>query len=127
MLFSKDTLQVFKKREEEWLTEIKKAGAQGIKSSTRSGFDLKPVFTPADLEGVNMEDLAALPGHYPYTRGNHNLGYQIASPMMTQQMSLGGGEETIAPGDRVKKRVWWAVRDLNPRLPPCEDGTLPLS
>ena len=22
---------------------------------------------------------------------------------------------------------WWAVRDLNPRLPPCEDGTLPLS
>jgi hypothetical protein len=23
--------------------------------------------------------------------------------------------------------VWWAVGDLNPRLPPCEDGTLPLS
>jgi len=23
--------------------------------------------------------------------------------------------------------IWWAVGDLNPRLPPCEDGTLPLS
>ena len=23
--------------------------------------------------------------------------------------------------------LWWAVGDLNPRLPPCEDGTLPLS
>ena len=23
--------------------------------------------------------------------------------------------------------VWWAVQDLNLRLPPCEDGTLPLS
>ena len=22
---------------------------------------------------------------------------------------------------------WWAVGDLNPGLPPCEDGTLPLS
>ena len=23
--------------------------------------------------------------------------------------------------------IWWAVQDLNLRLPPCEDGTLPLS
>jgi len=22
---------------------------------------------------------------------------------------------------------WWAMRDLNPRLPPCKGGTLPLS
>ncbi len=24
-------------------------------------------------------------------------------------------------------KCWWAVRDLNPRLLPCEDSTLPLS
>jgi hypothetical protein len=25
------------------------------------------------------------------------------------------------------KILWWALQDLNLRLPPCEGGTLPLS
>ncbi len=94
MIFSKEAREAFKKREEEWLTEIKEAGADEIKSATRSGIALKPAYGPTDLEGLDVNDLFALPGQYPYTRGNYKMHYQVIPPIISQQMSLGDGEQT---------------------------------
>ena len=34
---------------------------------------------------------------------------------------------TVSNAATLLVKKWWAVQDLNLRLPPCEDGTLPLS
>lgn len=56
-----------------------------------SGLPLKTVYTPSDVEGLDLEEM---PGVYPYTRGLYPDGYAL-TPWM-QQMVFGYGtiEET---------------------------------
>jgi methylmalonyl-CoA mutase N-terminal domain/subunit len=50
---------------------------EGVKRvETTSGVEIKPVYTPADAEGVDYERDIADPGQYPYTRGPYPLGYR---------------------------------------------------
>ncbi|MBI4590474.1 MAG: methylmalonyl-CoA mutase [Candidatus Rokubacteria bacterium] len=45
---------------------------------TPSGFELRPAYTPAELDELGWEDLTdlGLPGEYPYTRGRDAAGYR---------------------------------------------------
>jgi methylmalonyl-CoA mutase N-terminal domain/subunit len=43
---------------------------------TTSGVEVKPVYTPADVAGLDYERDIADPGEYPYTRGPYPLGYR---------------------------------------------------
>ena len=69
MIFSKDTLDKVKKDEKAWQETMAEAGVDDISKKTASGIDLKPMYTPADLEGGNDDDVIVLPGEYPFTRG----------------------------------------------------------
>jgi methylmalonyl-CoA mutase, N-terminal domain len=43
---------------------------------TTSGVEIKPVYTPADVAGLDYERDLADPGEYPYTRGPYPLMYR---------------------------------------------------
>src|SRR5437588_600073 len=50
---------------------------EGVKRvETTSGVEIKPVYTPDDLAGVDYDRDIADPGQYPYTRGPYPLGYR---------------------------------------------------
>src|SRR5919204_641974 len=50
---------------------------EGVKRvQTTSGVDIKPVYTPDDVAGLDYERDIADPGEYPYTRGPYPLGYR---------------------------------------------------
>jgi methylmalonyl-CoA mutase N-terminal domain/subunit len=50
---------------------------EGVKRvETTSGVEIKPVYTPDDVEGIDYQRDIADPGEYPYTRGPYPLGYR---------------------------------------------------
>ncbi len=62
----------------------------------QSGIQIKPVYTPADLDSVGFEyenDLGE-PGEYPFTRSLHPLGYRSRSWTTRQYTGFGTPEET---------------------------------
>lgn len=87
---------------EEWEKEVEKMGLKNLGSMTQSGFAVKPVYTPADLEGIDYKDIL-VSGQYPYTRGYYPVHYQVNPPMMTQQMSYGSARETMERREFLKK------------------------
>ena len=78
-----------------------------MKRETDYGYELKPVYTPEDIEGFDYERDLGDPGSYPYTRGYHEAGYR--SRMWTQRMTAGLGSSSDA--NKVLKRY----RDLGQR------------
>jgi len=60
---------------EECLRRYKDAAGK-LESFSDSGIPLKPVYTPADVEGIGDEEIG-MPGVYPYTRGADPLGYRF--------------------------------------------------
>ena len=50
---------------------------EGVKRvETTSGVEIKPVYTPEDVAGIDYDRDIADPGEYPYTRGPYPLGYR---------------------------------------------------
>jgi len=62
----------------------------------QSGIQIKPVYTPADLEAVGFDYASDLgdPGEYPFTRSLHPLGYRSRSWTTRQYTGFGTPEET---------------------------------
>jgi len=62
----------------------------------QSGIQVKPVYTPTDLEAVGFEYESDLgnPGEYPFTRSLHPLGYRSRSWTTRQYTGFGTPEET---------------------------------
>ena len=54
------------------------ASGRKVKYTSPSGFDLRAVYTPVDLEELGWDYLKdeGLPGEYPYTRGQNAAGYR---------------------------------------------------
>jgi methylmalonyl-CoA mutase N-terminal domain/subunit len=67
-------------RIERWETEHRDELAQGRKPrfTTPSGFELRPAYTPAEVDEAGVDYLRdlGLPGEYPYTRGRDAAGYR---------------------------------------------------
>ena len=50
---------------------------EGVKRvETTSGVEIKPVYAPEDVAGIDYDRDIADPGEYPYTRGPYPLGYR---------------------------------------------------
>ena len=64
-----------------------------IMSSNESGIELKPVYTPEDINDMDYKEIA-LPGEYPLTRGNYPLHYQVMPLIMAHGYGFGTAEET---------------------------------
>jgi len=69
--------------------------AAGDKSrTTDSGIEIKPVYTPEDLEGWEADAQLGLPGAPPYTRGVYPKMYRGRPWTMRQYAGFGTAEET---------------------------------
>jgi len=60
-----------------------------MKRETDYGYEIKPVYTPGDLEGLDYGKDIGDPGSYPFVRGYHPKGYR--DRVWTRRMTAGLG------------------------------------
>ncbi|MCL4802091.1 MAG: hypothetical protein KJ025_21040 [Burkholderiales bacterium] len=60
-----------------------------MKYTTDFGYEIKPVYGPGDVAGIEYERDLGDPGRFPYTRGYHANGYR--GRMWTRRMTAGLG------------------------------------
>ncbi len=65
-----------------------------MKYTTDYGYEIKPVYGPGDLKGLEYERDLGDPGRFPYTRGYHANGYR--GRMWTRRMTAGLGSSRDA-------------------------------
>ena len=78
-MFDDKTINQVRKGMEKWLKRVKEVGSdlgQERQFSTISNFDIKPVYTPADIKDLDFETGIGYPGAYPFTRGCQDTGYR---------------------------------------------------
>src|SRR3990172_4296437 len=94
---NEDTLREIRERIEQWERYHRETLGAGGKPrfTTRSGFALRPVYTPAELAEAGWDYLAdvGLPGEYPYTRGRDAAGYRNAFWHWEFYAGFGSAEE----------------------------------
>ncbi|MBU2498688.1 MAG: acyl-CoA mutase large subunit family protein [Proteobacteria bacterium] len=88
----------------EWERRCHEASGQGDDEThtNASGIELKPVYSPLDMEGIDFDDVG-FPGVYPYTRGATPLGYRTLPWMMRIGFGYGTGKETKERWEYLKK------------------------
>lgn len=74
--------------------KLAKAKTTGMKFTSVSGEDVKALYTPDDVEGMDFSDEIGFPGEYPYTRGIHTNGYRGKIWTMRQFAGFGTPEDT---------------------------------
>ena len=62
---------------------------QKMKRQTDYGYEIKPVYTPKDIESLDYAKDVGDPGSYPFVRGYHPNGYR--SRVWTRRMTAGLG------------------------------------
>ncbi|MBI4012890.1 MAG: methylmalonyl-CoA mutase [Candidatus Rokubacteria bacterium] len=62
--------------------------------TTLSGIPVKPLYTPADVGGLDHERDVGFPGRYPFTRGPYAIGYLSRYWQARQYCGFGTGEAT---------------------------------
>ncbi|MBI3105145.1 MAG: methylmalonyl-CoA mutase, partial [Candidatus Rokubacteria bacterium] len=94
---NEDTEREIRERVEQWERYHRETLAAGRKPrfTTPSGFDLRPVYTPAELAQTGWDYPAdlGLPGEYPYTRGRDAAGYRNAFWHWEFYAGFGSAEE----------------------------------
>ncbi|MCL4744172.1 MAG: hypothetical protein KJZ83_02040 [Burkholderiaceae bacterium] len=65
-----------------------------MKRATDYGYQIKPVYGPGDIAGLDYERDIGDPGRFPYTRGYHENGYR--NRMWTRRMTAGLGTSSDA-------------------------------
>ncbi len=65
-----------------------------MKFTTVSGKEIKPLYTPEDIEGKDYLKDIGFPGQYPFTRGVHSTGYRGKIWTMRQFAGFGSPEDT---------------------------------
>src|SRR3990172_11914161 len=99
-MFSKEVQKENMAMEKRWRNMCSQMLNGGeIMSGNESGIELKPVYTPEDINDMDYKEIA-LPGEYPLTRGNYPLHYQVMPLIMAHGYGFGTAEETR------KRREW---------------------
>jgi methylmalonyl-CoA mutase N-terminal domain/subunit len=103
-MFEKEALKHIERLENIW----EKACPEKFKadndemSTNESGIKLKPVYTPLDMEEIDLKDIG-FPGVHPYTRGATPLGYRDLSWVMRIGFGFGTGKNTKERWEYLKK------------------------
>jgi methylmalonyl-CoA mutase N-terminal domain/subunit len=87
------TVDIKKSAHDRWEEAYSKNPERDAEFSTMSGIPIKPLYTPADVEGSYDEKLG-YPGEYPYTRGVYPNMYRGRLWTIRQFAGYGGAEET---------------------------------
>ncbi len=100
MTFDKEKLKKIREEEERWNeTTVKKflekAPERKEKFMTDDGFEIKRLYTPADLgEDWDYLEKLGFPGEYPFTRGVYATMYRGRFWTMRQYAGFGTAEES---------------------------------
>jgi len=70
------------------------AARPGQNPQTSSNIPVHPLYTPADLEGQNLEAEVGYPGQYPFTRGVQPTMYRGRLWTMRQYAGMGDADES---------------------------------
>ena len=73
------------------------------KVELESGIEVKPVYGPEDIQGLNFEEEIGNPGEFPFTRGIHPYMYRQRPWTMRQYSGFGTAYET-------NQRFKWLLR-----------------
>ena len=84
----------YKKAKEKYLEDLKNSKTTGMKFTSVSGEEVKPLYTPDDLEGNDYLKDIGFPGQYPFTRGIHASGYRGKIWTMRQFAGFGTPQDT---------------------------------
>lgn len=96
---------------------LSKTSGPDSKYVTPSGTEIKPLYTPEDLEGIDyLEDLS-FPGQYPFTRGAYSAGYLSRDLHIRPVTGFGTAEETNA------RWQFLLDRGINALAFVCDDGS----
>lgn len=68
--------------------------AMSEEQETSSHIQVRPLYTPADLEGWNYDEQVGFPGQYPFTRGVQTTMYRGRLWTMRQYAGMGDAEES---------------------------------
>jgi methylmalonyl-CoA mutase N-terminal domain/subunit len=80
----------------EWEERVAEREERDALFETVSGWPIKPLYTPEDLEGFNYVEKLGVPGAYPYTRGVQDNMYRGRLWTMRQFSGFGSAEDTNA-------------------------------
>jgi len=84
----------YKQAKEKYLEDLRNSKTTGMKFTSVSGEEVKPLYTPDDLEGKNYLKDIGFPGQYPFTRGIHASGYRGRIWTMRQFAGFGTPQDT---------------------------------
>jgi methylmalonyl-CoA mutase N-terminal domain/subunit len=84
----------YKRRKADYLKKLNSGPGTGLKFTTVSGEDVKPLYTPDDIENIDYLNEIGFPAQYPFTRGIHANGYRGRIWTMRQFAGFGTPEDT---------------------------------
>ncbi|MGE5810558.1 MAG: methylmalonyl-CoA mutase [Ignavibacteria bacterium] len=82
------------RRKADYIKKLNSGQDSGMKFTTVSGENVKPLYTPDDIENIDYLNEIGFPGQYPFTRGIHAKGYRGKIWTMRQFAGFGTPEDT---------------------------------
>ncbi len=87
------------KRKEKWVRDVLEPSLQRLPErqpefNLTSGMAIKPLYSPEDLEGVDLEESPGYPGEYPFGRGIQPTMYRGRLWTMRQYSGFASAEES---------------------------------
>jgi len=96
-MFTRKTVNQAHLGKKEWLEKVQKStndAEKGSRFSTISDLDIKPIYTPEDIKGLDFATSIGYPGLYPFTRGCQATGYRGKVWTFRMFSGLGSAEDT---------------------------------
>jgi len=93
-MLDKDKLKKFEEEKRNWERVYKTSKTSNRKFITVSGEEVKPLYTPLDIENIDFSKDISFPGAYPYTRGIRTNMYRGRLWTMRQFSGMGTPKQT---------------------------------
>lgn len=87
-------IEEYRKAKQKYLERLNSSKSSDLKFTSVSGEEVKPLYSPDDVDNDKFLDEINFPGEYPYTRGIHTNGYRGKVWTMRQFAGFGTPEDT---------------------------------
>ncbi|MCK5088104.1 MAG: methylmalonyl-CoA mutase, partial [Melioribacteraceae bacterium] len=84
----------YNKSKQLYIEKLNNSKSNGLQFTSVSGEEVKPLYTPDDIDDSQFVDEINFPGEYPFTRGIHTNGYRGKIWTMRQFAGFGTPEDT---------------------------------
>jgi methylmalonyl-CoA mutase N-terminal domain/subunit len=93
-LFDKKEMDAVDKRRREWDKKFAEASPGDAEVTNPSGRAIRPLYTPADVPGLDYQGDLGFPGEFPFTRGAHTTMYRERLWTMRQFSGFGTASDS---------------------------------